>query len=152
VTLQCVDDPVQFRWNHAVLDEVADAGLLRLQGGERVSSNDMNNYASAITPVRWSELEVMHVSLETKAPPSENLQRYPRLCSHIIAESLGYATPLVAATILQDARLKRENWSEWIYSRYSRDAGKAVAVRMASTCRPSRADATGRFAAVGRLP
>jgi hypothetical protein len=54
------------------------------------------------------------------------LRRYPRLCSHIIAESLGYATPSLAAMILRDAKQGKENWCEWIYSCYERNPSKAV--------------------------
>ena len=54
------------------------------------------------------------------------LRRYPRICAHIIAESLGYATPGVAATILKDAKEGRENWCEWIFSCYDRDPRRAV--------------------------
>ncbi len=54
------------------------------------------------------------------------LPRYTRICAHIIAESLGYAPPLVAATILKDAREGNENWCEWIYSCYNRDPCPAV--------------------------
>lgn len=54
------------------------------------------------------------------------LARYPRICAHIIAESLGYATPLCAASILKDATEDRENWCEWIYSCYARDPKPAV--------------------------
>ncbi len=56
----------------------------------------------------------------------EYLQRYPRICGHIIAESLGYAVPLVAARILKDAKEGNENWCEWIYSCYDRDPRPAV--------------------------
>lgn len=51
----------------------------------------------------------------------EYLHRYPRICAHIIAESLGYATPLRAASILKDAKEGSENWCEWVYSCYNRD-------------------------------
>ncbi len=54
------------------------------------------------------------------------LHRYPRICAHIIAESLGYATPGVAATILKDAHEGKENWCEWIFSCYDRDPRRAV--------------------------
>lgn len=58
---------------------------------------------------------------------SENyLRRYPRICAHIIAESLGYATPTMAASILKDAKERRENWCEWIYSCYRGDPRPAV--------------------------
>ena len=54
------------------------------------------------------------------------LARYPRICAHIIAESLGYATPLCAASILKDAKEDQENWCEWIFSCYDRDPKPAV--------------------------
>lgn len=54
------------------------------------------------------------------------LRRYPRMCAHIIAESLGYATPRLAASILKDAKEGNENWCEWIYSCYRRDPRPAV--------------------------
>ncbi len=57
----------------------------------------------------------------------EYLQRYPRICGHIIAESLGYAVPLVAAQILKDAKEGNENWCEWIYSCCDKNPRIAVA-------------------------
>ena len=54
------------------------------------------------------------------------LKRYPRICAHIIAESLGYATPRRAASILKDANEGNENWCEWIYSCYKRNPKPAV--------------------------
>lgn len=54
------------------------------------------------------------------------LRRYPRICAHIIAESLGYATPTTAATILKDAHRRQENWCEWIASCYRCDPRPAV--------------------------
>lgn len=54
------------------------------------------------------------------------LQRYPRICSHIIAESLGYATPDLAASILKDAKEGRQNYCEWIYSCFRADPRPAV--------------------------
>ncbi len=56
----------------------------------------------------------------------EVMRRYPRITAHIIAESLGYATPSKAALILKDARERKENWCEWIYSCYDRNPLKAV--------------------------
>lgn len=56
----------------------------------------------------------------------EYLRKYPRICAHIIAESLGYATPTVAAIILKDAAEGRENWCEWIYSCYDKNPRRAV--------------------------
>ena len=54
------------------------------------------------------------------------MRRYPRITAHIIAESLGYATPSRAALILCDAKYRRENWCEWIDACYGRDALRAV--------------------------
>ncbi len=56
----------------------------------------------------------------------EIMKRYPCITAHIIAESLGYATPSCAARILKDAREDRENYCEWIYSCYTSDPVKAV--------------------------
>jgi len=56
----------------------------------------------------------------------ETMKRYPRITAHIIAESLGYATPSLAARILKDAREDRKNYCEWIYSCYTSDPLKAV--------------------------
>ena len=58
--------------------------------------------------------------------PQEIMRRYPRITAHIIAESLGYATPTKAALILRDAKNRQENWCEWIYSCYNKDAFAAV--------------------------
>ncbi|MDO8508557.1 MAG: hypothetical protein Q7S27_02630 [Nanoarchaeota archaeon] len=58
--------------------------------------------------------------------PEEYLKYYPRICSHIICESLGYATPTKAALILKDAKEGKENWCEWIYSCYGKDPMPAV--------------------------
>lgn len=56
----------------------------------------------------------------------EVMKKYPRITAHIIAESLGYATPSCAARILKDAREGRKNYCEWIYSCYGRDPLPAV--------------------------
>jgi hypothetical protein len=56
----------------------------------------------------------------------EFIQRYPAVTSHIIAESLGYATPKVAAKIGLDGLHDRENWCEWIYSCYNCNARQAL--------------------------
>lgn len=73
-----------------------------------------------------SSLEVMSMPLSNDASADQYLRRYPRVVSHIICESLGYATPQLAAMILRDAKLGRENWCEWLYSCYSRDPRRAV--------------------------
>jgi hypothetical protein len=61
------------------------------------------------------------------------IRRFPRLVGHIIAHSLGYATPSCAAGIIRDAKTTGENWCEWCYSCYRCDA-KAL-IRHAISCR-----------------
>ena len=39
---------------------------------------------------------------------------YPRLLSHLICFSLGYASPLKAASILLDFINDERNWCEWV--------------------------------------
>jgi hypothetical protein len=56
----------------------------------------------------------------------ETMKKYPLITAHIIAESLGYATPTCAARILKDAREGRENYCEWIDVCYKCDPLKAV--------------------------
>ena len=56
----------------------------------------------------------------------EVMRRYPRITAHIIAESLGYATPSRAARILKCAIEGRGNYCEWIYSCYGGDPRLAV--------------------------
>ena len=58
--------------------------------------------------------------------PTDYLARYPRICAHIIAESLGYATPSLAAKILQDAHRGEANWCEWIAACYRCDPRPAL--------------------------
>lgn len=54
------------------------------------------------------------------------LRRYPRVCAHIIAESLGYAVPMVAASILQHAEENKPHYCEWIDACYRGDPRPAV--------------------------
>jgi hypothetical protein len=56
----------------------------------------------------------------------DTMKRYPRITAHVIAESLGYATPSCAARILKDAREGRKNYCEWIYSCYDGEPLPAV--------------------------
>lgn len=56
----------------------------------------------------------------------ETMKRYPRITAHIIAQSLGYASPTCAARILKDTREGRENYCEWIYSCYDKNPLRAV--------------------------
>ncbi len=58
--------------------------------------------------------------------PYEFMHRYPCVTAHIIAESLGYATPSMAATIGFDGLHGNENCCEWIYSCYDRNPLKAL--------------------------
>ncbi len=54
------------------------------------------------------------------------LARYPRICANIICESLGYATPLVAASILKAVIERKQHHCEWIASCYSGNPVSAV--------------------------
>lgn len=54
------------------------------------------------------------------------MRRWPRITANVICESLGYATPSVAARIMLDAYEGRENWCEWIASCYHGDPRTAV--------------------------
>jgi hypothetical protein len=58
--------------------------------------------------------------------PEDIMRRYPRVTAHVIAQSLGYATPTTAAVIVRDAKYRKENWCEWIYECYGRNALAAV--------------------------
>jgi hypothetical protein len=53
-------------------------------------------------------------------------QRWPRVTAHLIAESLGYATPETAALIMRDGLQGQKNWCEWIDACYRGDALKAL--------------------------
>lgn len=64
-----------------------------------------------------------------RAPPEtphDYMARYPRVTSHVICQSLGYATPSCAARILSDAYNRRENWCEWLDACYNHDAVRCV--------------------------
>jgi hypothetical protein len=54
------------------------------------------------------------------------MKRYPRLTAHVIAESLGYASPSCSARIISDAKTGRNNYCEWIYSCYGGNPLPAV--------------------------
>ena len=58
--------------------------------------------------------------------PREFMKRYPRITAHIIAESLGYATPSAAAIIGLDGMNRRKNYCEWVHSCYGADACKVL--------------------------
>ena len=66
------------------------------------------------------EKQIKELSVE------DTMKRYPRITTHIIAESLGYATPSCAARILKDAREGRKNYCEWIDACYGGDPLPAV--------------------------
>lgn len=75
--------------------------------------------------------------MRTKSCPNDSetvARRYPRVVAHLIAESLGYATPSCAARIVFDAIRGRENWCEWIYSCYERDPRKALKAAIQRRC------------------
>ncbi len=56
----------------------------------------------------------------------EVMRRWPRLTAHIIAESLGYATPSCATCIIRDAKEGRENWCEWVATCFQGNAREVV--------------------------
>lgn len=58
--------------------------------------------------------------------PDEFIRRYPAITANIVAHSTGYATPTTAARIGLDGLHDRENWCEWIYSCYNRNARRAL--------------------------
>jgi hypothetical protein len=57
---------------------------------------------------------------------TEVLGRYPRVVAHVIAESLGYATPDLAAKIVADSMEGQPNYCEWIASCFGGDPRGAV--------------------------
>jgi hypothetical protein len=57
---------------------------------------------------------------------AEVRRRWPRVTAHLIAESLGYATPDKAAFIIKDALLGEPNYSEWVLACYQGDASKPL--------------------------
>jgi len=67
---------------------------------------------------------------DTRTPRQHTLDtliaRYPRITAHIIAESLGYATPRTAAAILLDAINQRPNMCEWVAHCYKGSALECV--------------------------
>ncbi len=56
----------------------------------------------------------------------EYLHTYPRVTAHIIAGSLGYATPTKAAMILMHAHRNEPDHCEWVDAIYQRDARACV--------------------------
>jgi hypothetical protein len=83
------------------------------------------------------------------------LRRCPRIVAHVIAESLGYATPTLAAKIVADAADGRENWCEWIAACYGGDPRAPVsdAIRRRHTHHGYIALAlVRRWAATGEQP
>ena len=54
------------------------------------------------------------------------LARYPHICANIICESLGYATPTMAASILKAVIEKKPHHCEWIAGCYGGNPVPAV--------------------------
>ena len=50
---------------------------------------------------------------------SDYMRAYPRLTSHLICHSLGYALPTVAASIVQAAHERKLHYCEWIDACYN---------------------------------
>ena len=57
---------------------------------------------------------------------TDALRRWPRLCAHVICESLGYASPDLAASIVLAAAERKPHYCEWIMSCYRDDPIPAV--------------------------
>ena len=62
-------------------------------------------------------------TLQRPKPASREdvLRRYPRICAHIICESLGYATPMVAGSILLAAIKHEKHYCEWVMACFGCD-------------------------------
>jgi hypothetical protein len=73
-------------------------------------------------PVATESNEVSRTRRPRPETVDEFMRRYPRTTAHIIAESLGYATPTTAARIGLDGLHLRENFCEYIYSCFDRNA------------------------------
>lgn len=58
--------------------------------------------------------------------PDDVLRHYPRLVSHVICHSLGYATPKMAASIIAAAARDDAHYCEWINHCYRDDPRPAV--------------------------
>ncbi|NIN01491.1 MAG: hypothetical protein GTO24_26380 [candidate division Zixibacteria bacterium] len=54
------------------------------------------------------------------------MQRYPSITAHIIAESLGYATPTKAAIIGWHAMNNEPDYCEWLDACYRGDARRCL--------------------------
>jgi hypothetical protein len=80
------------------------------------------------------------------------MRRYPRLVSHVICFSNGYASPTLAARILKDAKEGKQNYCEWIWSCYRCDPRPAVqgAIRYRHSHRGFMADFDMAYALVRR--
>lgn len=77
-----------------------------------------------------SEYERVTEAIEFGATKEYSTQEamacFPGVVAHIIAESLGYATPSRAASILSDALAGRPNHCEWISACFGGDPRSAV--------------------------
>lgn len=60
------------------------------------------------------------------------MSRYPRITAHIVAESLGYATPTLAAMIGVDGKNDKENHCEWVACCYEKNAREVLKKAIAS--------------------
>lgn len=58
--------------------------------------------------------------------PEDAIRRWPRITAHMIAESLGYATPISAASIVLNGANNHGDYCEWIYSCYKTIARNAL--------------------------
>jgi len=63
---------------------------------------------------------------QTPVTRADALRRWPRIVAHVIADSLGYATPSLAARIVADATNRSPNHCEWVDACFHGDAKSAV--------------------------
>ncbi len=69
-------------------------------------------------------------SVTSSSPPyidyDDVIARWPRLCAHVICESLGYATPRVAAMVVWSAYQGMPAYCEWVDACYDYHANRPV--------------------------
>ena len=77
------------------------------------------------------------------------LRRWPRLCAHLICQSLGYASPTLAGNIVLAAARGERHSCEWIAACYRGDP--LPAVREAIRCRHHHRGYMAEYALARRL-
>ncbi len=75
---------------------------------------------------RWRDQLFPASAIRWAMSQDDAILRWPRIISHIICHSLGYATPRMAASVLLAARRGQQHHCEWIASCYGGDPMPAV--------------------------